>query len=380
MTMQKIEGKIQHYQWGGATFIPSLLSRSNPTQQPWAEYWLGVHPAAPSSLLGSEKSLVDQLQEKQLSPLQFLLKVLDVKDMLSIQVHPTPEQAQQGYARENAVGIPLDAKHRNYKDTSAKPELAVALSEFWLLHGFCNHSAVAEKLGQKRYLQPLLAKLEGEGFAQAFSMALDDTDSSVQAMQNALEAELSGQRFEKNCIEFWMQRWLEGNPGINKGLLTLFFLNLIKLEPGEAIYQPPGLLHAYLEGQNIELMANSDNVLRAGLTPKHIDVPELLKIARFQASDPTQFIIEPKKTDHYEVFETPFEGFELSRISIDTPQTYNIQARSLEILLCLDGGASISSEKETGFTLDKGEAAVIYPDITYTISSDHGSIYRARNT
>lgn len=378
-----IRGQVQAYQWGGFHYLPSLLQYNN-DDQPQAEYWLGVHPAAPAVAFAenAEKPLADLLAEHHCR-LNFLLKILDVRDMLSIQVHPTKAQAEAGFARENQQGIALTAKNRNYKDANHKPELMVALSEFWLLHGFKEEPAIAASLANHDYLQPLLETLNTQGLRCAFELALDGENSIVASINKRLQADFADRPplTDKHCIEFWIQRWLSKNPNVLNGLLTLFFLNLVKVDPGEALYQPSGLLHAYLEGQNVELMANSDNVLRAGLTPKHIDVPELLTICTIEPSNPQNYLIKPQiLSDQERRFPTPFDEFELSELQSQDAGVVTWHARATEIIICIDGKADITSGGRV-WGLDRGDALLILPgaDVTLTFGEQDTQLYKAKN-
>lgn len=381
-SIHKIQGQVQNYAWGGSCFIPELIGFSNPDNTACAEYWLGIHPAAPALIADThhEQTLQQFIAENEISAPQFLLKVLDVKEMLSIQVHPTPEQAKAGYAKENKLGISLNAKNRNYKDVSDKPELALALSEFWLLHGFRSLEEIKLALQNKLYLKPLLQIVDSQGLKRAFETALNDNDASVKTMHKALYEDVIAGKYQKNQIEFWIQRWIRKNPDTLNGILTLYMLNLVKLEKGEAIYQPSGLLHAYLEGQNIELMANSDNVLRAGLTPKHIDVPELLKIANIAPSNTAEYIISPQRANSYEQrFPTPFKEFELSEISTHTPEFFHWQAKTSEILLCIEGDITFVETQSDHISSTSGDAYFIPPGTKVTITSENCRLFRARN-
>jgi mannose-6-phosphate isomerase len=382
--LMKLQGQIQAYAWGGTEFLPQLLGHTA-TNQPQAEYWLGAHPSAPATVLDDAGAHpLDQfLRERHLSQLQFLLKILDVRDMLSIQVHPTQEQALAGYARENDQRIPLSDPRRNYKDTNAKPELMVALSEFWLLHGFRRESQIMVELARQPVLQPLMARLRDGGMAEAFAFALEADDPQVQSMQQNLAADLlaTPEALDKTTIGYWLQRWLRSHPQTLNGLLTPYFLNLVQLQPGEAIYQPAGLLHAYLEGQNVELMANSDNVLRAGLTPKHIDGPELLRICDISPSRPAEYRIRPIYTRAGELrFVTPFTDFELSEISSDRSPSLTWRSASLEILFCHSGAAHLESPGG-GLALKRGESCLVLPDteIRLNFQSPGTRLYKARN-
>lgn len=380
----RIEGQIQAYQWGGREFLPTLLGVANEDAQPKAEYWLGAHPSACARAIDGRTPIDELLTAHGAPPLQFLLKVLDVKDMLSIQAHPDKTQAQEGFARENALGIPMDAKHRNYKDASDKPELMVALSDFWLLHGFRPPGEIAQLLAAHTCLAPLEHCLQTRGLADAFAFALDFSNKDIQNVQHALARELqaSTANFAKDTSEFWIQRWLRTNPQVENGILTLFFLNLLKLDPGMAIYQPAGLLHAYLEGQNIELMANSDNVLRAGLTPKHIDGAELLRTCLITPSHPQDFVITPEKLPSGEIrFATPFTDFELTEVSPAPGEAIRWPTTTPEIVFCYQGAATLSTADDSRLTLKRGESVLLLPghEIALQAGKAGARFFKARN-
>lgn len=377
-----IKGQVQAYQWGGFDYLPALLQYSNSEQLPQAEYWLGVHPAAPALAVTENKAAADILAQQHCD-LGFLLKILDVREMLSIQVHPSKAQAQAGFEFENQQGLALTASNRNYKDANHKPELMVALSEFWLLHGFRSEAEIAADLAAQGYLQPLLKVLNEQGLRAAFELALDGHNPVVAQINQDLQHDFSQRRVteDKGCIEFWIARWLNRNPGELKGLLTLFFLNLVKVNPGEALYQPSGLLHAYLEGQNVELMANSDNVLRAGLTPKHIDVAELLKVCTVEPTNPHDYLIQAQILENHEKrFPTPFEEFELSEMHSERAEMFAWRAQTVEILMCLQGEVKIVSGAEE-VTLAQGEALLILPEteVRAKLKSPATQLYKAKN-
>lgn len=379
----KITGQVQAYQWGGREFLPRLLGLANEEGLPQAEYWLGVHPCARSRSIDSDIAIDDLLAAHRAPPLQFLLKILDVRDMLSIQAHPTKAQAQAGFMREHALGIPLDAKQRNYKDTNDKPELMVALSEFWLLHGFRQPSEIAQLMAAHPCLAPLVQCLQSQGLTAAFALSLDFTAADVQQMQRALAGELSGwTHCPKETPEFWIRRWLRNNPQVENGILTLFFLNLLRLEPGMAVYQPAGLLHAYLEGQNVELMANSDNVLRAGLTPKHIDVTELLRICSIAPSRAEEFMITPETLANGEIrFATPFTEFELTEVSPAPAQAIHWAAATPEILFCYEGAAVLRTGDDHSLELQRGESVLLLPGSSLALhaGAQGARCFKARN-
>lgn len=303
--MYKLQGVIQHYAWGGNTFLPSLLNQNNADAKPFAEYWLGVHAGGPgkldlgeggstqlNNLIGSDK--LKHLGVKtfsQFKGLPFLLKILDVKDMLSIQVHPNKERAKQGFEVEEQRGIAISAPHRNYKDQNHKPEVMVALSEFWLLHGFAAN--IEERLRVHTFLNQFLPHFQTGGIKNLYEHLLKLPQESVNEII-AVQAEIIiplylANQLEKDNPDFWAARAilnLCADGQYDKGIFSIYLMNILHLQPGEGIFQGAGLLHAYLEGQNVELMANSDNVLRAGLTPKHIDIPELLANTSFVVTNP----------------------------------------------------------------------------------------------
>lgn len=377
-----IEGQVQPYLWGGLDYLPALLQYDNKDRQPQAEYWLGVHPAAPAQTLDNGQPLAIRLSEHGCQ-LAFLLKILDVRQMLSIQVHPSKAEAEAGFARENDLGIALTAKNRNYKDTNHKPELMVALSEFWLLHGFMANAKIAERLASKAYLLPLLERLQTQGLRAAFELALDGDNPLIARINQSLLADMSQAPTlsDKTNIDFWIQRWLAQNPGVVNGLLTLYFMNLVKAEAGQALYQPAGLLHAYLEGQNVELMADSDNVLRAGLTPKHIDVKELLNVCMVKPSDPQDYIIEPEQVASGEQrFPTPFEQFELRMLNGDNKTRFTWHSSGVEIILCLSGSAELQ-EAEQRLSIHQGQALAVLPgaEVTLVTTSPDTQLYKAIN-
>ena len=263
------------YAWGSSTAIADLLG-TTPSGGPEAELWLGTHPGSPSRT--ATGSLAD------LTTLPFLLKVLAASRPLSLQAHPTIAQAVEGFARENAAGIPLDAPNRNYKDELHKPELIYALTPFRALCGFrpaSETSAALERLVDARPGDPLLSGWldrmgSDEGIRPTFEWLISRGDGVEQLIATLVEvaALVDGEHY---TLIGELASEYPGDPGIAISLM----LNLVTLMPGEVLYLAAGNIHAYIEGLGIELMAASDNVLRGGLTPKHVDVPELLRVLDF---------------------------------------------------------------------------------------------------
>jgi mannose-6-phosphate isomerase len=387
-----LHGKVQHYQWGGFDYIPRLLGISNTEHKPFAEYWLGAHVNAPATLesdglldafISQHPEALGRQVQQSFGRLPYLLKVLDVKDMLSIQVHPNKQAAVLSFDAENKAGIPLDASVRNYKDDNHKPELMVALSPFWLLHGFRNRQSMHGILKEVPELSFLLPIFEQQGYKGLYetvmTMEQAAVNESLQPLLSRLIPEYQTGRLQKSDPGFWAARAaLTFNaPGkIDRGIFSVYLLNLVQLAKGEAIFQDAGILHAYLEGQNVEIMANSDNVLRGGLTPKHIDVPELMKHVVFEPVEPA--VIHEKATGAAEaVFATPAPDFELSRIVISHHNEYHLTTHTIDIFLLMEGEATVTSAAQT-IRLGRGGAFVAFGNTQLTIQSNaEAEIYRA---
>lgn len=352
--MYRINGRIQHYAWGGKTFIANLLGHDNKEKLPYAEYWLGVHPGGVSEVdLGDGaktnlNALLVSDRKRYLGPsvlshfrsLPFLLKVLDVEQMLSIQVHPTIEAAVKGFAKENELGVPLDAGNRNYKDQNHKPEIMVALSEFWLLHGFAND--IATRLKTYTILHPFAASYEKDGLASLYSSIMNAPQHEIEVILKPLAERIipSYHRGElkKEDPDFWAARALihapEGHQ-YDKGIFSIYLFNIVKLLPGQGIFQGAGMPHAYLEGQNIELMSNSDNVLRAGLTPKYIDIPELLLNTKFVETTPQ--LLEGNLNDKEVHYPSQVSDFGIRYFHLQKGETLRLNDPSPTIVLILEG-------------------------------------------
>jgi mannose-6-phosphate isomerase len=357
----KLKGKVQHYAWGGSAYIPQLLGIENPGQRPFAEYWMGAHDNGAAGLEAGEEPAVPlneyirQHSEASLGPyttarfgrMPYLLKILDVKDMLSIQVHPTKRNAELEFAAENKKGVPLNAAERNYKDDNHKPELMLALSEFWLLHGFKPEEDLEQVLVAVPELSFLLPVFARKGYQELYKTVMEMPQARVNGVLQPLLDRIvplyQDGTLKKNEEHFWAARaaLTYNEPGrIDRGIFSIYFFNLLNMHPGEAIFQDAGLPHAYLEGQNVEIMANSDNVLRGGLTPKHVDVPELLKHVRFEATHP-RIIAEDYGPGRIAVYHTPAPDFELSKLSLMQGESLTIRAHSVEVFIVLEGKVGV---------------------------------------
>lgn len=359
-----LKGVVQHYSWGGHSFIPSLLGLHNADGQPWAEYWMGAHPKAPALVeIDGEQIPLDTListhGEEWLGEdvstvfggLPYLFKVLDVQDMLSIQVHPSKAAAEDEFAREEAAGIPLAASNRNYKDRNHKPELMWALGPFWLLHGFLAPQKMAQSLGAAPELSFLLPVWEKEGYKGIYKMVMEMEQAEVNSrLKPLIERALSSYEagtLDKEDPGFWAARAYKTfcRPDfIDRGIFSIYFFNIVHLEKGQAIFQDAGILHAYLEGQNLELMANSDNVLRGGLTNKHVDVPELMKHVRFEATVPEVLKGLRKADPAAFYYPTPAADFELNRWDLKKGQERMIHSITVDIFLVAEGDVTVECE------------------------------------
>lgn len=392
-SIHKLQGTVQHYSWGGTTFLPKLLSIENPNHKPFAEYWLGIHAGGPSSIEVNQQSVLlsdaietdpkAALSEPVLNHfggLPYLFKVLDVKDMLSIQVHPTKEYAKVAFEKEEAAGISLNAPNRNYKDTNHKPEIMLAMSEFWLLHGFKSEAKILETLENIAEFQVLVPLYKSEGLKGLYQFLMEMEQAQVDSLlspvvKRALRNKQEG-KVDRNAPDWWVAKLYENATGIlpiDKGVFSIYLFNIVCVMPGQGIFQDAGVPHAYLEGQNVELMANSDNVLRGGLTPKHIDVEELILNIKFESIEPV--IIEGTKPCMGEsVYPAPVQDFGIASITLDGSNSYSYEAESMDMFLVVEGGCVVNNQ----MTIKTGEAFVVFPGNKLNIhASGKTLIYRA---
>jgi mannose-6-phosphate isomerase len=397
--VEPLRGAIRTYAWGSRTAIAEFTGRPVPAAHPEAELWLGAHPGDPAWLETpeGEVSLLDVLTadwEGQLGPvaharfgdrLPFLVKVLAADEPLSLQAHPSTMQAIEGYQREERLGVPVSSPIRNYRDTSHKPELLVALQPFEALAGFRPAARTAELLRALAVsdLDPFIDLLgdspdgaptedgqsDADGLRALFTTWITapqpDLDVLVPAVLDGAIQYLSSEAGEFAAVAKTVLELGERYPG-DAGVLAALLLNRISLAPGEAIFLPAGNLHTYLQGVGLEVMANSDNVLRGGLTPKHVDVPELLRVLDFTPT--TEEVLRAAvRTDGPEVvYQTPAEEFAVSRLTldgaylgreVDAPAHHD----GPQILLCTEGSVTVHAKSKT-LTLHRGESAWVPSD------------------
>ena len=390
MGMRALDNPIQNYAWGSPTALAELMGRTA-TGRPEAELWIGAHPKAPSRLVDGTSLLqhIDADRASALGPtvngdfagrLPFLLKVLAVEAPLSLQAHPDRAQAREGFAREERAGVPMGAAERNYKDDNHKPELLCALTPFEALCGFrapAEAAALLAELGLERAeLVQKLASREPEPLRGAFDhlMTLGGESKArllEQIVTRAAQAAEQGSRFAASY------RWavaLAGHYPGDIGAACSLLLNYVALEPLQAIFLEAGRLHAYLKGVGVELMANSDNVLRGGLTPKHVDVPELCRVLRF---DDQVALPVPTHVHGGEVrYRTPAHEFALSRIELGGTTAFEAEVSGPELLLCTEGSVELTSSGES-LSLKRGAACFVPASQSDYVATGSGRMFRA---
>ncbi|WP_082566100.1 mannose-6-phosphate isomerase, class I [Arthrobacter sp. Soil782] len=395
--MYQLDNPLRPYTWGSTTAIAELLGRT-PSGGPEAELWIGAHPDSPSTVLGhgdtgtSLDALIDSDPDRTLGAptrkafgdrLPFLMKVLAAAAPLSLQVHPSPEQAQEGFTRENAAAVPQDAPHRNYRDAFSKPELIFALTDFDALCGFRAPSEAAriftglvDLLEQQQGSAPailgsVVADLgipdESAALLEAFTRLLTggaETRTAVERVVEALDKGLPDSADPLVAAAAATVLQLNGHHESDPGVLVALLLNRVTLQPGQALYLPAGNVHAYLEGLGIEVMASSDNVLRGGLTTKHVDTGELLKTVEFA---PLALpLLDPESTPlGQELYCPPFDEFQLQRLEL--PVSFGDDAASADIPIAQNGptvvlvvsGTVVLDSPKGDLILHRGQSAFI---------------------
>jgi mannose-6-phosphate isomerase len=389
-----LENSIQPYAWGSRTAIAELRGDPVPSAGPQAELWMGAHPLAPSRVVrAGARTTLDQVVRRapgtELGPralaehgpeLPFLLKVLAAEQPLSIQAHPDERQAREGFAREEAAGVPRDAPQRSYRDPSPKPELLCALTPFDALWGFRPAEealAVVDALGTPA-LAPVRERLAAgrgpEGLREAFTwLSTLPQDRRAAAVDPVVAAAARAGPGPFADAFAWTGRLAALYPG-DPGVVVALLLRLVRLTPGEALFLPAGTAHAYLRGVGIELMATSDNVLRGGLTPKHVDVSELLRVLRFADGPVARIRPTPGRTGEW-FFETPARHFELSRLEPPASGLENA-VWGPEILLCTSGEVT-ATDAAGELALRRGASAFVPASTGAYRLSGAGVVFRA---
>ncbi|MGY3569593.1 mannose-6-phosphate isomerase, class I [Vibrio paucivorans] len=395
MSLFKLDNVIQHYPWGSKQSISELFGIQNPNAQPQAEIWMGAHPRGCSRVAETGQLLSDVLSQNskgmfgeytqaRFGELPYLFKVLAAETPLSIQVHPSKKKAQLGFERENQLGISLDASNRNYKDPNHKPELVYALTFYKAMNGFRPTSQIVALFREAE-----ISVLDTE------ILALENNPSSdgLKAFFTAVMT-LKGERklfalgqlysaYERRPKTVMGREALQYSKGFKQhyaddiGLFSPLMLNTVELAPGEAMFLHAETPHAYIEGTGLEIMANSDNVLRAGLTPKFIDVPELIDNTRFETTEIEGIKLKPIVKEDKLSFPIPVDDFGFDILSVDEVSNQQY-LRSAEILFCVDGEVTISTN-ENQLVLRTGESVFISNDAGKYQYQGTGVLARAYN-
>ncbi len=372
----ELKGTVRGYSWGDRTAIAALLGHSTPAPAPQAELWLGAHPEAPSQVRQGEgwvslAALIEQAPEEILGAraaerfggrLPFLMKVLAAAEPLSIQAHPDPRQAAAGCQREDALGIPRGAAHRNYRDGNAKPEVLCALEPFVMLRGFraggeirerMERLGVADLLPESRLLDARPGAME-----RFFRAYMGRPPGKVgEILGRALPRIAEHAEGEDASLCYWIAELARRYPE-DRGVLSPLFLHLLELDPGQAIYTGPGVLHTYLRGVGIELMTNSDNVLRGGLTPKHIDGEELVRVLRFEPQEPE--LLRPQRGAGGErQLTAPVDDFRLAVLEVTPGRPFAAREHGVEILLCVAGDGEIHGADGAAIPFARGGSFLV---------------------
>jgi mannose-6-phosphate isomerase len=391
-----LKNTIQEYAWGSHTAIPDLLGASSPSTKPQAELWMGAHLKAASEILveGSWRALPAVLENSSLeilgrrvadasgNTLPFLFKVLAAAKPLSIQAHPNLQQTREGFDRENRLNIPLDAPNRNYRDANHKPEIICALSRFWALNGFRAPTAILSLIGE--FDSPGLSEPARVFERSPDAAGLERFFGTIMTMEKSRQNDAveDAVAYARSCAGSdpafeWMLK-LNAEYPEDVGVLSPLLLNLVELHPGQAMFLSAGWLHAYLNGVGIELMANSDNVLRGGLTPKHIDVPELLKVLDFDHQE-VSVLDSQERRPCERAYGSDTREFELAVISVSAGSSYvSPEDRSVEIMICTNGSAVATNlENKATIELSRGMSVLVPSALRrYTIEGN-ATVYRA---
>ncbi|MFP2237099.1 mannose-6-phosphate isomerase [Pseudescherichia vulneris] len=389
--MQKLINSVQNYAWGSHTALTDLYGIANPDNLPMAELWMGAHPKSSSKISdasGQVRSLRDVIDADKATllgrevadrfgELPFLFKVLCADNPLSIQVHPNKKASEEGFAKENAAGIPLDAAERNYKDPNHKPELVFALTPFLAMNAFREFSDIVSLLqpvsGAHTSIAHFLQEPNAERLSQLFASLLNMQGDEKSRALGVLKAALNSQQGEPwETIRFIAQFYPD-----DSGLFSPLLLNVVKLNPGEAMFLFAETPHAYLQGTALEVMANSDNVLRAGLTPKYIDIPELVANVKFTPKPAAELLTQPSQHGAELDFPIPVDDFAFSLHDLST-QGADVAQQSAAILFCLEGEA-VLQKGEQQLVLKPGESAFVSANASPVSLSGVGRIARVYN-
>lgn len=389
--MQKLINSVQNYGWGSKTALTELYGIANPDNLPMAELWMGAHPKSSSKVQDADgniralrevidadkATLLGQGVATRFGELPFLFKVLCADQPLSIQVHPNKQASEAGFAKENAAGIPLDAAERNYKDPNHKPELVFALTPFLAMNAFREFNDIVSLLQPvsgahtaiAHFLEAPNAERLSELFASLLNMEGEEKSRALAVLKATLHSK-EGEPWDtiRAIAEFYPD---------DSGLFSPLLLNVVKLNPGEAMFLFAETPHAYLKGVALEVMANSDNVLRAGLTPKYIDIPELVANVKFEPKAAESLLTQAVKRGSELDFPIPVDDFAFSLHDL-TSQPTELAQHSAAIVFCVEGEALLRKDDAT-LVLKPGESAFIAANESPVSASGIGRLARVYN-
>jgi mannose-6-phosphate isomerase len=369
--MWQLTSTVRHYPWGSRTVIPELLGLDSPAQQPYAELWMGAHPDAPSRLsdgtpldaaiAAAPDQLLGRAVRERFGPrLPFLMKLLAADKPLSLQAHPTTEQAEAGFAAEEAAGIPKDDPSRTFKDPFHKPEILLAITP---VEALCGFRPVQESLHclaklQLPELMPTIAALARGGLRAAIPQLIALTDRRRESLVSAVAERAAGYVAAHDPEFINTYRWaaqLAGDYPGDPGVVISLMCNHLRLAPGEAVFLPAGNLHAYLCGAGVEVMASSDNVLRGGLTAKHVDLAALIEVLDF--TDGRVPVLHPVLGPGGLRYPVPVEDFDLTRVELGA-DTGVLTTAGPQLVLCAQGTAVLGDD-DAQLVLHQGESAFV---------------------
>jgi mannose-6-phosphate isomerase len=370
-TIYYLKNTIQPYSWGHPKAMGNLFSIANPEHLPQAEMWMGAHEKAPSFIQRPQamNTFISENPEQILGPeissrfggkLPFLFKLLSAEKPLSIQAHPNKKQAELGFAKENAQGIAITAKHRNYRDDNHKPELIYALTTFKAMNGFraINEIIRLFNLIENSMLNAWVSELQlskdNEGLKNFYQNIMQLQGSEKQELiKDALKAASKENEIALRELEHLYQYY-----PMDIGVFSPLLLNVVTLAPGEAMFLKAGTLHAYLQGTGLEIMASSDNVLRGGLTEKHTDIKELIDVIEFEPIDKAELTVRSINCVNQESFPVPVSDFTFDIINtFDSIQSY--KCHSAEILFCIQGAVTVCTSAGQFFALQLGQSCLV---------------------
>jgi mannose-6-phosphate isomerase len=388
-----MDNVIQNYAWGSTTSIQHLFDIANPTKAPQAEIWMGAHPNGCSQIHvnGEPVSLLEMINQDKTAflsaataatfgELPYLFKVLAAANALSIQVHPSKQEAEIGFEKENQAGIPLNAGHRNYKDPNHKPELVYALTPYQAMNGFRPIAEIVKQF-QTLNINAISTLVDAfahnptsQGLKTFFSALLSLTGEQKEHAVHSLLA-YAHHHSDDDLFELILEL-AQQYPG-DIGLFSPLMLNVLTLAPGEAMFLDARTPHAYLKGTGLEIMANSDNVLRAGLTPKHMDIEELASCTLFEEKPASSLLLKPIEENGALLFPVPVRDFKFA-IYLNATQV-KVKINSAEIIFAIDADTTLTHDNGESLTVKKGHSIFIPAYAEHYQLSSLGRVARAYN-